>query len=369
LVAILLVIAVTVALSMTGRIDLGVKEDLDSGADAVEVAASENSGDAKGSDDADQRADGNEPALPFTEQDGSQPSPAGTSGSATSSAEASASVLPAPAGESPGPREGDGAPQPDTSVPVADVVTVSGYVYHEVWGHPLSPVAISITPGSARAVTGRTGHYSVAGLPAEGNAFVRVDGINSAWLSHDPTSRFVPLTDGDRSVSFGIYMTEEAYGRRWPSATDWRSVPDSTLRPLVARVAAGSTEFDGLTLGQARAILRDSKNGSPQERARAELLGTWLSMASGKLGFDTAVDITCVPGASGCIGSEPGSVLALARAADRGFVSGQALDWNRMRRTLSDRVLVAGSSDQGSRPLADDEDDSGKGKGKGHQKR
>jgi hypothetical protein len=212
---------------------------------------------------------------------------------------------------------------------------ISGRVYHEVWGMPISQVPIHLSPSRPTAATSASGAFSFAEVPNGQFVIVSVD--DGSWLSHGTTTRAFH-TPHDGTVSFGVYSTSEALGRNWRDAASWRAASLGELTPAVAKVSAASLVFGGISASRASTVLGWSKSGTPEQRARAELLATWLNLATGRLGFDTRVTTSQVAGASSFLPASM-SVLGLVRSAEAVMNSGQRVDWNTLRRTLTDRVL------------------------------
>lgn len=231
---------------------------------------------------------------------------------------------------SPGHPSGPVTPDPSTTS------EVRGRVHHQVWGTPLADVSVRLSPFQRTASSGGSGTFTFAGVPDGQIVTVAISG--SEWLSHGPmrTTFFTPHAG---AASFGIYHASEALGRDWRSATSWRSSAAGDLVPAVAKVSAASSVFRGISASRAATVLGWSKSGTPEQRAHAELLATWLDLASGRLGFDTRVSTSQVSGAGAMLPTST-SVLGLVRSAEYVIGSRDRIDWNVLRRTLTERVLA-----------------------------
>lgn len=224
------------------------------------------------------------------------------------------------------------------TVPDAPGVTtsrISGRVYHEVWGTPLSHVPIHLSPFGRTTTTSGSGAFSFAEVPNGQLVVVSVE--HDSWLSHGTMTRAF-YTPHNGTLALSLYRTSEALGRNWRDAASWRAASLGELTPAVAKVSAASSVFGGLSASQASTVLGWSKSGTPEQRARAELLATWLNLATGRLGFDTRVNTSQIQGASGILPAST-SVLGLVRSAETVMNSGRRVDWNTLRKALTDRVL------------------------------
>lgn len=294
---------------------------------------------------------------------GSQKSVAGTS-SAESGASSSQTSTRSANAPSPGPASNDDTtatgptggggttpgtdPSPDpTPDPQPKTSMVTGRVVHEVWGTPLSGVYVALAPSGRTGRTDAMGFFTFAGLPADTATRVTIS-AEGAWLSHSPISmEFVTAPLGSHRADFALYATSEAGGRDWADAAAWRGASDGELATALSKVNPASAAFEGLSVGDARSVLAAGKNGSGSQKARAELLATWLDMATSRLGFDTPVDTASVPGGADYF-SASRTALSLVRSADSAITRGDGLDWNAVRRVLTARSLSGQQTPSGA---------------------
>lgn len=226
---------------------------------------------------------------------------------------------------------------------------VSGRVTHAVWGTPLVGVPVRLDPAGLTTVTGNDGRFAFEPVPASALLLVAIDG--GGWRSDAGTMRSLTVPDGGSArADFALYGASEAFGTDWRSAAEW-SASGADLDRLLPKVRGASAEFAATTEAGARSVLAGVR-GSTRERARAELLATWLDLASARLGFDAAVDPSRVAGASRHYGGAS-TALELVRQADRAVSSGDA-DWSATRRVLTGEVLAfAGAADSLVQPEPD----------------
>jgi hypothetical protein len=264
---------------------------------------------------------------PTSQPAGDSASDAGQQGSDAADAQGpgTATEPSAPRGEEPG---APGSPGTRTS-------TVSGRVYHEVWGMPLADIRVRLSPDPRTTSTDAAGTFAFTGVPDNRLVLVTVD--EDGWLSHGVAmSAFI--TPGTSALAYGVYQSSESSGRDWRDAASWRNAPTGEIEAAVARVSAASSVFRGISLSQASSVLAWSRKGTPEQRARAELLATWLDLATTRLGFDTRVSLSQVTGAGSALPTST-TVLSLVRNIEAYVTSGGRVDWNLLRRVLSSRVL------------------------------
>lgn len=249
------------------------------------------------------------------------------------------------------------------SGPIDQTSSIHGSVRHAVWGTSVPGVRVTLSPLGASTTSAASGTFAFDNVP-DGRLVLVAVADSGSWLSSGGLMAAFYSPRG-ASVDFRIYPVSEAYGADWRDAAWWRSASSGELAAAASKVGSASSAFRGLTAAGAAQILTAARTGTPQQRARGELLATWLDLASGRLGFDTRVSALNVSGASAILPAHA-SALEYARAADSA-ASGD-VDWNVLRRALSERALDTQASEK-AQAFTTLEVVSGKGHGKalGHR--
>lgn len=193
------------------------------------------------------------------------------------------------------------APAADKSPPAAPAAytTLSGRVAHEVWGVPVSGVRIVLS-GRATAVSGSDGIYKLV-VPATGElGTIALDLSGTSWLTHGASVGVVALAPGTSVRDFSVYHSDEAQGDSQNSTGWWKNWGFRITRPqmdaIAGRVRSASRTFPSVGSDSVSGVVSGRGSPSTETRAKGELLAMWLNVASGRLGFDTAVDVSNVSG-------------------------------------------------------------------------
>jgi hypothetical protein len=129
------------------------------------------------------------------------------------------------------------------------------------------------------------------------------------WIAEPPVYEHeVVLPEGDDVVVDNfIYDNPAAEPRTIGFWKNWRhNYTDADMAALIVRVKAGSQNFQDLSLNTIDAML-DTSGKKPKKRmATIQYLGTWLNLASDRLGFLPCVDLTKVSGWDQIISDDDG---------------------------------------------------------------
>jgi outer membrane protein assembly factor BamB len=177
--------------------------------------------------------------------------------------------------------------------------TISGAVTDEYTGEPIQGVAISILETDTTTTTDAQGKYSFIDLEA-GSYTVEMT-LPYGYLTHDAVTKFIDvLATQDTEVNFTLYQAS------WSDATIPRTIgywknwdkhyTQDLMQTFIENVKTASGLFNTLTIDNINTYFKITRHSTMEEKGKAQLLASWLNVASAQLGVDVQVDLTSISG-------------------------------------------------------------------------
>jgi uncharacterized repeat protein (TIGR01451 family) len=183
-----------------------------------------------------------------------------------------------------------------------------GRATDEFSGQPLSGFTITVLETGQTAKTDSNGYYTFPELYPNwtqqypGETYTVEISLPTGYSTHDSVTKFATVNEraGTR-VDFNAYRTDWGNNKTPRTIGYWKNwanhYTSTQMESYISLVKQASGLFTDLTVANiSTTYLTITKNSTMQDKARAQLLASWLNVVSANLGVDVVVNVSSIDG-------------------------------------------------------------------------